>query len=362
MSPYQTSNRQILEEASRWFAEFRGGEVDRRTRRRFMRWLRQSPEHIRAYMEISDTYTRVPGAGEVQDADVAALIARVSRREEYPNNVALLDGGRNASGLVRREHIGEERAYLSRPAFRRAVAAAAVAATIAVGSWFASPHWPTYETQIGERRTITLEDGSGVELNARSKVRVLFTRTRRDVELLGGQALFKVAKDPGRPFIVSHRGTSVRAVGTEFDVNLMAFGTTVTVLEGRVILQTALSRSWREGFSGQPSEPRRLEVSAGEQVVVTVAGIDKSSSPNVEAATAWTQGQLEFEETPLVEAVAEFNRYSRRPLVIESPSLLALRINGVYSSTDTAALVLFLRDQPDVVVDETDTKIRITHK
>ncbi len=79
--------------------------------------------------------------------------------------------------------------------------------------------WPqTYATGIGEQRSIVLADGSTVDLNSRSKIRIRFSSERRGVELIEGQALFKVAKDHARPFVVDSDGTRVRAVGTQFDV------------------------------------------------------------------------------------------------------------------------------------------------
>src|SRR5205823_2531257 len=94
-------------------------------------------------------------------------------------------------------------------------------------------------------RSIALPDGSLIELNARSSVRVRFTSNERAVELFEGQALFRVAKDPARPFIVSSDGKRVRAVGTQFDVYRKKASTTVTVLEGRV----TVGRAAAEGTS-----------------------------------------------------------------------------------------------------------------
>src|SRR5260221_5540279 len=96
--------------------------------------------------------------------------------------------------------------------------------------------YPSYSTDVGERRSLTLDDGSTVDLNARSKVRIEFSKAERRVDLIEGQALFQVAKNMDRPFIVKSGEATVRAVGTQFDVDRKATGTTVTVLEGRVVV------------------------------------------------------------------------------------------------------------------------------
>ena len=105
---------------------------------------------------------------------------------------------------------------------------------IAGAIWWQAEHFPIYATEIGERRSITLADGSTVDLNARSRVRIEFSKKERRVDLLDGQALFQVTKDKNRPFIVSSGDATVRAVGTQFDVYRRTNSTTVTVLEGRV--------------------------------------------------------------------------------------------------------------------------------
>ncbi len=359
--PQTGENRQILEEASAWLIDFRLGEADAATHQNFARWLRRSPEHIRAYMEVSGAYARLPSAKYIPASDIERLIAHTQFRE----NVVALESGLLTRGDL---HAAPARSSMAR---RRTVIMAGIAATLAFavfGARLILNPVPTYETQTGEQRTLTLEDGSRIELNARSRVRVAFTRTRRNVELIAGQALFTVAKDPDRPFVVNSAGALVRAIGTQFDVYRKESGTTVTVLEGRVSLQSppmeALSSVAPEGRAteARPSLLQSMELSAGEQAVITTAAIAKSHRANVVAATAWTQGQLEFDETPLSEATAEFNRYSRKPLVVESSSLNALRISGIYASTDTASLLLFLQSQPDLFVTETDTEIRLTRK
>jgi transmembrane sensor len=357
-----SNNRQILEEATAWFVEFRGGEVEGSKRRTFAQWLRQSPEHIRAYMEIAKVYARLPAAKSVDSTQLERLFAR-TRMRAHANVVTLDTKYPDASPKTPHRGVG---LFARRPVTVALGIAASIIVALAV--LIAYNRALTYETRIGERRTILLEDGSRVELNARSKIRVVFTRRGRNIELLEGQAFFRVARDTHRPFIVDSAGALVRAVGTQFDVYRRESGTLVTVLEGRVSLQThstdtpppAPNHVSAAGATANTTPS--LELAAGEQALISSAVIAKSPHANIEGATAWTQGQIEFDETPLAEAVVELNRYTRKPLIIASPSLSDLRISGVYSSTNIDSLLLFLRNQPDLTVTESDTEIRLTRR
>lgn len=361
--PVAADNRQILEEASAWFVDFRFGEIDDSERSQFMDWLRRSPEHIRAYMEISGAYARLPTPNSLEESDIESLIAHTRSRA----TVVPLDAG--SETLVRLPVARDNR--LGRPLARRrfllAASIAILSACAGLASWLAFNRVPVYVTETGEQRSITLEDGSRIELNARSIIRVHLTPAERNIELLQGQALFQVAKDANRPFIVSSAGALVRAVGTRFDVYIRESGTTVTVLEGRVAVrpqsrETNPATLAAAAGNGTSQTPRILELSAGEQAVVTSTAISKPARANAAAATAWLEGQLEFDETRLEDVAEEFNRYNRRPLIVKSRALADFRISGIYSSAEPDSLIRFLRSQPRFIVTETDTEIRITEK
>jgi transmembrane sensor len=216
-----------------------------------------------------------------------------------------------------------------------------------------------YTTEAGEERTVTLSDGSRIELNGRTRLRVAVSARERAVRLLEGQALFQVAKDKSRPFIVDSGTARIRAVGTAFDVHKEATETTVTVLEGTV----AVLPSGRSPVSAADSPPSgNLMVTAGEQAVVTSQGSLKHHLANVAAATAWTRGQLEFDETPLTQVAEEFNRSSPRPLILGGSTVGGVRISGVYSSVDPGSLIIFLRSQPDLEVTESPDRIFVSTK
>jgi len=390
-------NRQILDEASEWFVDFRVGDIDGDARARFDEWLRRSPEHIRAYWEIAKTYVELPPATSFGKLKTDELIAYA----HSDANVVPLHAGPTETYMLRVAPARESPDAGRAPRFRRpffAAAAVAFAAVIGTAVWWQAHRYPLFSTDIGARRSKPLPDGSTVDLNARSRLRIEFSKSERRVELLDGQALFQVAKDKQRPFIVHSGDATVRAVGTQFDVYRKDSGTTITVLEGRVAVYSGAevepaspasapatasgsprpaasvssARSTASNAAGEgahvpsnaaladPSGAGAIFLSAGEQVTVTPngAGAAVPQHADLTAATAWMQRKLIFEGSKLSDVVSEFNRYNRRQLVIEDPRLADFQISGVYSSTDPASLVLFMRDQ-GLNVTEGSGEIRI---
>ena len=341
----------IVAEASAWFIEFRAGDVTGEARLHFIDWLRRSPEHIQAYLEISDVWGDLPTSDPDGRIDIRSLIARARSEGDV---IELSPSG------IRPPHAPlAARSYFKPrtwpPTQRRAAfatAALALFAVVTVWFWGVGVFADAYSTGIGEQRTIALADGSTVELNARSTVRVHLTDRQRDVTLLEGQALFRVAKDPQRPFVVRAGAAQVRAVGTEFDVYRKQSETVVTVVEGRVETYDASGL----GAAGP------ILLSAGERLTVLSHTVTKPTRADPSVATAWLQKRLIFEETPLSEVAEEFNRYNRRPLSIEDRDLKMLKISGVYSSTDPASLINFLRSQSSIQVVETDKDVRIVRR
>jgi transmembrane sensor len=377
-------NMQVIEEAAEWFVEFRAGDVDAEARQRFDAWLRMSPEHVRAYLETEALWNEGAALDNARRFDTAALIslARTDDNVIFPDaNPAgsAAPAARFDAPSVQATGVASQTSAVTVQPRRRARLrlAAAIAATLALVLAAALTSFVRqrglYVTGIGEQRTISLADGSMLKLNSRSKVRVHFTRAERDVDLLEGQALFRVAKDKTRPFIVQSANASIRAVGTEFDVYRKRNGTVVTVLEGRVaVLSTLASPS---GESRGNNSPDRAAAAAGPEAgssylvageQITVASVSRllplPLRANLAAATAWTQRQLVLDSASLADVAEEFNRYNARQLVVNDAGLGDFHISGVFSSTDPALLVRFLRGRGDIVVTETDDVIHVSRK
>ena len=336
----------IIAEASAWFIEFRADDVDGDARVRFIDWLRRSPEHIHAYLEISGVWADLPTADPQGKIDIAALIERA---RGAPDVIALPADRPRPSATPSAEKL--RAAWRSR---RAALALAAVVLLSVATVLFLDRGTfnGVYTTAIGEQRTVQLLDGSTVELNARSAIEVRLTAEQRDVTLLEGQALFRVAKDKQRPFVVRAGDAQVRAVGTEFDVYKKQAATVVTVVEGRVETYDDLNNPGTAA----------IILSAGEQLTVLPHVVTKPTRTDTAVATAWVQKRLIFEETPLSDVAEEFNRYNRRPLTIDGGELGSLKISGVYSSTDPASLINFLRSQNSIQVVETEKQVRVLRR
>ena len=351
MSPKASRpNNQILEEASTWFVAFRSQDIAQNARQEFQDWLKQSPEHIRAYLEIASIYADIPAP---ENRSTPPELIEKAKASADISAFSLRGGGRLDEAPARGRWLFASRVAL----------AAALLIFAFVGVWLVIDR-NTYRTGIGEQRSITLADGSLVELNARSKVRIALGEEQRDVELLEGEALFRVARDHNRPFVVHAGTTSVRAVGTQFDVYRKSTGTMVTVLEGRVAIllnheTPTLAPTATAAPDTAPERESEILLAAGEQMIVTPMRSEKADRPNVAAATAWTQHQLVFDGTPLREVLEEFSRYTTRRLVLDSPELANLKISGQYTSASPDSLVRFLSLQKGVVVTEVNGEIRI---
>ncbi|MBL8272087.1 FecR family protein, partial [Steroidobacter sp.] len=290
--------------------------------------------------------------------DAATLIAqaRQSASQVIPLTLARSQAPASASDGKRTLTVRRVRAF--------ALAAGVACAAVGLATLVWMKQNPLYASMVGEQRSIVLADGSEITLNSRTKVRVRLTDEQRRIELIEGQALFRVAKDPQRPFIVHSGDTAVRAVGTVFDVYRKSSGTVVTVTEGRVSVSgaeveaTAAAGSTQTPVSQGELTPLPLYVSAGQQLIVTAAG-SQQGAQSVDDATAWTSRKMIFKDARLADVAAEFNRYNVKQLAVTDQDLQDLRISAIFSSTNAASLLNYLKTQPGIVVREQGSQIFI---
>jgi transmembrane sensor len=316
-----------------------------RDRAEFVQWLRQSKLHVEQYLELVaiDQEIRKLGAGRSEDVD--ALLARIAP------NVFPIPGSAGADSVM------------SRPMPRRQLwqtgGALAAAFALAIMAMWAFKKLNSNEvaTAIGEQRTLALPDGSVVTMNALSALSIDYSKSARDIELESGEAVFKVAHDAARPFIVHTPTASVLAVGTQFNINQQPNGTIVSVLEGRVQVTPKAEAS--------PSQKTGPEsVSAGEEAHVQSNGaMSKRSRSDLSKVLAWRDRKLFFEETPLEDIVREFNRYGRSmQLRLEGIPAGTRKYGGVFEADDPESLADLLAREPDLIVVRRDGEILIRHK
>jgi len=270
-----------LAEAGVWIARLHGDERDRDLEDAVRQWLQASPLNARAF-EL---------ATEVWD-DAANLRRLVPLSFDPP---------------PRRAHIP-------------IALIATCAMTVAVIAMIALYLYPEgVRTAVGEQRMLTLNDGTRVYLNTATHIVIHYDRHSRRVELETGEALFDVAKAADRPFIVTAGDRQVTALGTSFDVRRDDQRLAVTLVEGKVTVNQTFT------------------LTPGERLTLTPGGAARLDKPPLDKATAWRRGQVVLDDTPLVAAVAEMNRYSPIQLVIEQPEAGNLLISGLFQAGDSAS-------------------------
>lgn len=193
-----------------------------------------------------------------------------------------------------------------------------------------------YRTAIGEERVVHLADGSIVHLNTGTSIEVALRDDRRLIRLLQGEARFDVAHDKRRPFLVTTGSTTVRAVGTAFNVRLRSELTELTMIEGIVAVSDG------HGFTRRVLAGQAAAIRGGAVAITPV-------QPNVvNQRMAWQNGHIEFEGDTLAQAVEEFNRYRTVPLVIGDPAIAGLRIGGTFRNDGSDDFVAAIGQTLDV--------------
>ena len=233
----------------------------------------------------------------------------------------------------------------------RTFAWAGLAAALAFGSflgWHAlrPPATIHYTTTVAGYERARLDDGSTLELNAASAVRVQFTAAERHVKLESGEAHFAVAHDTARPFIVSAGGIAVRAVGTAFNVRYTDAGAIeVTVTEGKV-------RVGQSGPASSSAESAPL-VSAGQRIVLPQhappPSVEQVDPAALRAALAWQSRLADFAEAPLADVIARFNARSRIQLFLADAKLADRRIGGTFALDEAEAFVRLLERDGEII-------------
>jgi len=224
--------------------------------------------------------------------------------------------------------------------------------------WMKQPD--VYTTRTGERRIVTLADGSQVALDSRSEVRVEYSTHARELTLTKGQARFDVVHDFERPFTVTADDHKVIATGTSFNVDLFGPTLLVTLIEGRVIVSSTLALT--DATKVEIPLPR-ITLDAGEQVVFSPKTPPSVARVNLGQATAWENGEIVSDDDSLTTVVARINRYAQHTVVIGDSQTAELRISGVFHTGDIdgfiSTIVAYLPVRADKDADGTT---HLTHR
>jgi len=342
----QQDDTAIRERAAQWVCELEENASPEK-QSAFLEWLQISPRHVNEFLMVS-----------------AVNDEFVHYQSTHPINVQVLSGEIASNVVKLSEPPAPHRIQPSTRPFATKVSwgliAASICLVIAGAIWFGLRN-SILATGIGEQRIVSLSDGSMVHLNTQSQIKLQFSETSRDLVLVNGEALFKVARDSTRPFRVHVNGAVVQAMGTAFNIRRGMRDAVVVVTEGsvRVEPQTAA----RTSDSTLPENPvhRANIVRAGEQVLIKDHGQSNATGPtDLDKALAWRQRRLVFRGETLQEVASEFNRYNKQPqLQVIGDQARQKRMMGVFDADDPAALVLFIERLPDLSVEHAGDRIII---
>lgn len=293
-----STSQEVDDQAARWAALRDLGELTLEQQEEFKQWLSADKRHLGAYARAEGTLVRVD---RIHSAATSVSPMLLATKE------------------------------VSKWNRRRLVLTGTAAASIAAVGIFASQIWKTereemFTTGIGQLREVLLADGSVITLNTNTKVAVSYTAKVRNIHLFQGEALFDVAKDKARPFVVQANGTFIRAVGTSFTVSVLPQKPVqVLVREGTVEVKRKELAS---------SAPVRVSANA-KAVAPSDAPITTTAVPTakLDRDLAWKDGRLAFDDETLENAVDEYARYSDVQIVVD-PAVSQKTITGVFGSND----------------------------
>ncbi len=285
----------------------------------------QSPDENTLTEQAATWFLRMQQS-DCSDADQKAfevwLAASEANRAEYQQYTQLWQ---NLDQLERKpKQSSNKKAYLT------------ITSVMMLMIMFGSLQWlagyeEIYKTAVGERHQITLADGTTIDMNTDTVIRVALWGYSRKVTLERGEASFKIGNERFRSFVVFSGNGTLRDIGTEFNVARVTDKTTVSVLEGAI-----------EVTLDNQTHAKKLLYS-GQQLTYSTYDISRISPVNAEATIAWHKNRLIFRELPLDKVVQQINRYHARPIRLGSQQLSQLKVSGEFNSTDRAGLIQALK-------------------
>jgi len=345
-----------IKQAAQWRSRHQLGTLSADEKVAFMQWLRGSPLHVEEYLALAQMNADLPLAARLLLEANPGLATQTPDLEVSPSVVALSRSGWNEADY--RELNGQR---LRAGRWRVAAMVVALAAAALLYWQLSAPGILGLPRDLaakhGEQRVVRMRDGTVARLNTDTQLHVQYSGAERLVVLNRGQALFDVAKDSTRPFRVRIGRTDIVAVGTEFVVyRKAATHVIVTVLEGRVDVTPSADAS-------RPRNEQLIHLRAGEQFELDTIERHSAAVPaDVRASVAWIDHEIVFNQRPLGEVIAEFERYSAVPVLIEEPGLEGLRISGNFKTYDLDSFLGFLQQFQDLDVERDAHAIHVRRK
>lgn len=321
--------------AAEWMQTLKSADL--RDHAAFDEWLRESKLNVEGYLELEALDQQVRALDASARPDIEAIAASLSARVPTLN-----------------ERIAERRSDRTVQRTRWAWIGLAAGIVLAVSLALLDLQWPRPSTSEVARtapdaqRTLALEDGSVVRMNGDTQLRIDYTADQRTVHLFSGEAIFDVARQAHRPFIVQTPTASVRALGTQFNV-YQRQSTVVSVIEGRVQLTLA-----------HASGTARLE--AGEQAEIAQGEIVRPAKPDVAQAIAWRNSQPYFDNASLEDIVSEYNHSSAVKIILEDVPRGAYHFSGTFNVEEPDSLADILEAQTGLKVERREKQIIVRRR
>lgn len=285
--------------------------------REINRWIASDPHHAVAFARVQ--------AGWEMSARLTSVLPG-SPADTQPELIAPGEGaGAKAWPISNRRTV------------MAGLAAASVAAVAIPAIRLFKDNGEVFETLRGERRTLKLADGSKLSLNTASKVDVVMGRDERLVRLLQGEALFEVAHDPERSFVVATEDTRIQAIGTAFNVRVRADAVELTVTEGIVAVSNHASES------GKTDGQARVMAGKGAVIRSGTVAVTPLDDRMVEQRVAWRDGVISLDGNSIEQAVEEFNRYRSAPIIIGDTRIASLRVGGRFECDESEKFIAALQ-------------------
>lgn len=326
MPPPEGSAAQIEKQAADWLVRQSGGSWSAIDQAQLTQWLEASTAHRVAFLRLDAAW---------QQANRLKALGVAHRPQRDPSRTAAPRTDWNHYRTV-------------------SVAAGVMLVMIlSVLGYLRLPGGSSFRTAIGAVTAVPLSDGSKVTLNTDSQIRIAVTEHERRINLGRGEAFFEVAKDPTRPFVVVAGHCRVVAVGTQFSVWREADEVRVAVTEGRVRV---------ERNDAPLDDTPATEVIAGSIAHAGDGGVlvEHRRLGEVEETLGWRRGYLFFHDLALAAAVAEFNRYNRQRILIDSPAVAAIHISGSFRATNVSGFIHLLHDGFSINAEQRGDQVILT--
>lgn len=362
LAGYVPTGDAVDQQAAAWLLRRERG-LGAQAEAQFQAWLAQSPAHSAAFARHRGSWAELDA---LPTDELRRLRDGLSPSGAPASEPAAPRGPRGGAWHGAHARVGLEglRGWLPQ------ATAAALAVTVAAGGWLGYDHWlnralfsQTFATARGQMLDVTLPDGSRLQLDTATRAEVRLYRQRREVRLPQGQGAFQVQADPDRPFDVLAGPMRITVLGTRFSVGYTADaaapggtpgGVRVAVEEGRV--KVAPTSAPVDAGDDPLEDGAGVLLTAGQAVSADSSGRIAPVSQVVAAAFApWRDGRIAFDNTPLSQVLADFERYGDTRLRIADPAVAALRISGSVDARKAdnfaralpRALPVALRDDAD---------------